>query len=373
MTSQNNQDLQLAHQLQSKVLTNYQTSHDMIHYAFATIEGLHLTCDFVVYSAALYGSPPNYNPTPVGLHEVYRQPYETLGRIPFSEYSRFGSISYMDDLTLQALKDVPNRTMKDFTSVLFEIELDKPGYVSTLDSQMNYGLLQKLIEKGERILDAIRLFLFTPGENKSIGRVGAIGNGISGVWLGDDGKNAKFIARKTSQYQLSQAPVEVNLANVQRIYNNQIFKELCSAASLDTEHDFLLNRIFQSLRAYRESRDIQSMEARFRQLATIAEHLAKRNENERIFGKKVYGPIAQIAQKGWHTEDDFLSVVTDLWKNTRDPLSHSVETFASIGRNPMSDILKIERVVVNMIEAVVIAWRNEQFGIDAYDSLLESK
>lgn len=30
----------------------------------------------------------------------------------------------------------------------------------------------------------------------------------------------------------------------------------------------------------------------------------------------------------------------------------------------------MERIVVNMIEAVVIAWRDEQFGIDAYDSLV---
>jgi hypothetical protein len=33
----------------------------------------------------------------------------------------------------------------------------------------------------------------------------------------------------------------------------------------------------------------------------------------------------------------------------------------------------MERIVINMIEAVVIAWRNEQFGIDAYGSLLEPK
>jgi hypothetical protein len=31
----------------------------------------------------------------------------------------------------------------------------------------------------------------------------------------------------------------------------------------------------------------------------------------------------------------------------------------------------MEQIVVNMIQAVVIAWRNEQFGIAAYDYLLE--
>ena len=28
------------------------------YYALATIEGLHLTCDFVVHSAAIFGCPP---------------------------------------------------------------------------------------------------------------------------------------------------------------------------------------------------------------------------------------------------------------------------------------------------------------------------
>src|SRR5436853_497117 len=57
-----------------------------MHYTLATVEGLHLTCDFVVYSAALYGCPPNYSPTPVGLQETYGQPHEILGSVPFEAY-----------------------------------------------------------------------------------------------------------------------------------------------------------------------------------------------------------------------------------------------------------------------------------------------
>jgi hypothetical protein len=336
-----------------------------MHYILATVEGLHLTCDFVVYSAALYGCPPNYSPTPVGLHETYGQPHEILGSVPFEDYPHFALISSMDDQTLQALVGVPNRRMKDSTCVGFEID------VSMLDSRTNSSLLHELINRGERILDVIRLFLFKPGEDKSIGRVGAIGDGVSGVWLGDNAGHLQFIARKTSNYQLAQDPLEVSLADVRRIYNDPVFKELCSAASLNHEYDSLLHRIFQSLRTFRESRDIQSLEARFRHLAAIAEDLAKRDRGEWLRGKKLREHIAQIAENAWRANlDDVRTVTTDLWDNARNPLTHSVETFASIGRNPDLDISNMERTVVNMIEAVVIAWRNEQFGIAAYDSLL---
>jgi hypothetical protein len=336
-----------------------------MHYTLATVEGLHLTCDFVVSSAALYGCPPDYSPTPVGLHETYGQPYEILGSVPFEGYPHFAPISSMDDLTLQALVGVPNRRMKDSTCVAFEID------VSTLDSRTNSSLLQGLINRGERILDVIRLFLFKPGENKSIGRVGAIRGGVSGVWLGDNAGHLKFIARKTSNYQLAQDPLEVSLADVRRIYADPVFKELCSAASLDHEHDSLLDRIFQSLRTFRESRDIQSPEPRFLRLAAIAEGLAKRDRGERLQRAKLREHIALIAESGSRTnQDDVRTVTTDLWHNARNPLTHSTETFASIGRDSDLDMSKMERIVVNMIEAVVIAWRNEQFGIAAYDSLL---
>jgi hypothetical protein len=257
--------------------------------------------------------------------------------------------------------------MRDSTCVAFEINLP------TLDSRTNSSLLQELINAGERILDLVRLFLFRPGEDKSIGHVGAIGNGVSGVWLGDDAEHLQFIARKNSNYQLAQDPLEVPLADVRRIYNDAVFRELCSAAaSLNSECDSLLDRIFQTLRAFRESRDIQSLEARFRQLAGIAEDLAKRDKAERLSGERLRDYIAKIAENGWRAVDDVRAVTRDLWDNARNPLTHSVETFASIGRDANLDIDNMELIVVNMVEAVVIAWRNERFGIDAYDSLLST-
>lgn len=343
-----------------------------MYYVLSTVEGLHLTCDFVVYSAALYGCPPNYTPTPVGLHEVYRHPHQLLGSIPFKNYIHFGPTSAMDELTLQAMASVQSRKLQDFTCIAFEIELDKPDYTSTLSPEVNSLLLQQLLEKGERILDVIRLFLFKPGENRSIGRVGAIGNGVCGAWLGNDGEAAKFIARKISRYQLVQSPFEVTLEDVRKIYNDPVFKELHSAACLNHDNDdLLLKRIFQSLRAFRESRELQSLETRFLRLGSLVEHLAKRDENEYLKGKELRNRIARIAEKGWNTKGDVLSVATDLWDNARNPLTHSVETFSSIRRDPALDIPNMEQIVVNMIQAVVIAWRNEQFGIAAYDYLLE--
>lgn len=343
----------------------------MLYYALTTVEGLHLTCDFVIYSVALYGCPPNYNPTPVRLHEVYRQPYEILGKIPFNNYVRLSSqAAVMDNLTLRTLTNVSNKTIRDFTAVAFEIELDNSELISALDSRLNDELFQRLIDKGEKILDVIRLFLFTPGENKSIGQVGAFGNGISGIWIGNDGDNLKFIARNTSRFQLTQTPIEVSLTDVSRIYNDSVFKELCSAASIDSTHDDLLNRIFDSLRAYRVTRDIQDPATRFLRLAAIAEHLAKRNSDERLKGPKLRDRIAHIAQMGWHSKDDILNVATDLWDNVRNPFTHSVETFTSLGRDSTTDILNAERIVVNMIQAVVMAWRTQEFDTDAYDYLL---
>ena len=341
-----------------------------MYYALATVEGLHLTCDFVIYSAALYGCPPNYTPTPVGLHELYRQPYQLLGSIPFKDYVHFGPLSAVDELTLQVIRGVQNRTLKSYTCVAFEIELD--AYLRPLDTESNSSLLQQLLERGERILDVIRLFLFKPGEHRSIGRVGAIGNGVYGAWVGDDGENANFVARKISQYQLVQSPFEVTLDDVRRIYNDPVFKELNSAASHHYDlDDKLLKRIFQSLRAFRESREIQSSEARFLRLGSLAEHLAKKDEVDHFKGQELRNRIARIASKGWNKKSDILHIVKDLWDNARNPLTHSVETFSSIKRDPTLDIPNIELIVINMIQAVVIAWRNEQFGIAAYDSLLE--
>jgi hypothetical protein len=342
-----------------------------MYYVLATVEGLHLTCDFVVYSAALYGCSPDYTPTPTGLHEMYRQPYEHLGVIPFKDYVLFSSISAMDDLTLQAIASLQNRSIKDFTCLAFEVNLRDQDITSIGSPDNNSKFLQQLLEQGERIIDVIRLFLFKPGDNTSIGRVGGLGNGVCGIWVGDDGEYAKFLARQVSSYQFVQKPMQVTLANVRKIYNDPVFKELCSAAC-DTLDNFdpLLKRIFQGLCAFRESRDIQNLEARFLRLASLAEHLAKKDSTEYLKGSKLRTRIAQIAQFGWNEKTDVLSITTQLWDHVRNPLTHSVETFASIGRDPEQDIPNMERIVIDMLQAIVIAWRDEQFGIDPYTALL---
>jgi hypothetical protein len=232
-------------------------------------------------------------------------------------------------------------------------------------------LLRQLLLQGEQIIDVIRLFLFKPGDNTSIGRVGAVGSGVYGAWIGDDGEYAKFIARQISPFQLVQKPMQVTLTDVRKIYNDPVFKELCSAAC-DTLDNFdpLLRRVFQALRAFRESRDIQDLEARFLRLASLAEHLAKDDSATYLQGDKLRKRIAKIAQSGWYEKSDILDIVKDLWAHVRNRLTHSVETFASIGRDPVPDIQNMERIVVNMIQAVVIAWRNQQFGLDPYKSLL---
>jgi hypothetical protein len=53
----------------------------------------------------------------------------------------------------------------------------------------------------------------------------------------------------------------------------------------------------------RESRDIQNLEARFLRLASLAEHLAKKDSTEYLKGSKLRTRIAQIAQFGWNEKN----------------------------------------------------------------------
>jgi len=232
--------------------------------------------------------------------------------------------------------------------------------------------LQGSLERGERILDTIRLFLFKPGAKRSIGRVGGIGNGVCGAWFGNEDSDTKFIARKLFDYQFVQEPLDVSLEDVRTIYNDPVFKELHSAGCGNpNSDDVLLRRIFESLRSFRKSREMPTAEARFLELTKIAEHLAKRDKTERLQGRSLRERIARMAGKGRDAKTDFLGMTTDLWDNARNPLTHKVATFSDIGRDSALDIPKLEEIVIRMVQAVVIAWRNEQFGLDPYASLLE--
>lgn len=336
------------------------------HYALATIEGLHLTCDFVVYSAALFGCPPDYSPTRAGLHAAYQEPYQTLTPIPLGQYPQFQSISLMDELTMQAVRSATVPRMRDFSCIAWELP---EGMVTsfTTDPASNSAALSRVISTGEQILDIIRLFLFKPGEDSSIGRVGSLGGGVTGVWLGDsDGSRGQFIARKTSRFQLVQEPLRRGLKDVQRIYADDVFRELCSVVCSGGGRDETLLLVLNSLRTFRESRDLQSEEARFLRLGSIAEDLAKRRE--RLAGRELREAITQVASSntldGSHIRE---SAVTELWTHVRNPLTHSARSLAAMGCDAKQDIATMERLTFNMIKGTVLHWRMEDFVNDRSD------
>jgi hypothetical protein len=338
-------------------------------YAIATIEGLHLTCDFVVYSAALFGCPPDYSSTRVGLHDWYREPYQTLTSIPLSEYPQFRENSFMDELTMEAMRSATVPRMKDFSCIAWELPEGMVTSVTT-DPVTNSAVLSRVIGAGEQILDIMRLFLFKPGEDVSIGRVGSLGGSITGLWLGaDDGPYCQFIARKTSRFQLVQEPLRRGLKEVRRIYNDDVFRELCSVVCSGDVSDKTLALVLDSLRTFRESRDLQSDEARFLRLASMAEDLAKRHKRQdRLAGRELREAIAEVASS--NTLDGIhipRSTVNELWDLARNPLTHTTQTFASISRDARQDIASIEKLAFNMIKGTVLNWRIEDLINDDSD------
>ncbi len=343
------------------------------HYALATIEGLHLTCDFVVYSAALFGCPPDYSPTRVGLHDSYHEPYQMLTSIPLSEYPQFQEISLMDEPTMQAVRGATVQRMRDFSCIAWELPQDMVTSFTT-DPASNSALLARVISAGEQILDIMRLFLFKPGEDISIGRVGSLGGGITGPWLGDEGgAHCQFIARKTSRFQLVQEPLRRGLKEVRRIYTDDVFRELCSVVCSGGVRDETLALVLNSLRTFRESRDLQGDEARFLRLASMAEDLAKRHKRQdRLAGRELREAIAEVASS--NTLDGInipRSTVNELWDQARNPLTHTTQSFASIGRDAKQDIATMEKLAFDMIKGTVLNWRVEDLINDDHDSRQE--
>jgi hypothetical protein len=132
-----------------------------------------------------------------------------------------------------------------------------------------------------------------------------------------------------------------------------------------------LGRVFEALRAFRLSREIQDPKARFLELARIGEHLAKKDHVEKLRGPALRERITRIATKGRFSKKGIEPVVVDLWDNVRNPLTHSAAAFSSLGRDSVGDLKWLEEIVIAMIRAVVMAWRNKQFGIDPYEHLLQ--
>ena len=166
-------------------------SNTFSYYVIAPINCLRLDFDYRMYSAEIYGCPPDYTAYPKACPE-FRQPYEYLGAFSFQQYEQLISRWKIDSQTVHNLRQVSNYKLRDFTCIAFEIELDQPGYTLTGDETINSSLFQHIIDKGERFLDVWRLCLFKPGEDFSIGNFGAIDKGIQGFWLGQNDVAPKF-------------------------------------------------------------------------------------------------------------------------------------------------------------------------------------
>jgi len=182
----------------------------------------------------------------------------------------------------------------------------------------------------------------------------------TGLWLGDeDGSHCQFIARKTSRFQLVQEPLQRGLKDPRRIYNDDVFRELCSVVCSGDVSDRTLALVLDSLRMFRESRDLQSDEARFLRLASMAEDLAKRHKRQdRLAGRELREAIAEVGSRNTlHNIQIPRSMVDELWDRSRNPLTHTTQTFASIGRNTRQDIATMEKLAFNMIKGTVLNWR----------------
>lgn len=378
---------------------------DKTYYVIAPIDGLHLDFDYRMYSAEVYGCPPDYTPYPDACSE-FRQPYELLGSVPLDRYKDLSTELNIDDQTLEALNQLSNRSLRDSTCIAFQLELDQPGNTLASNNQDAQHLFRSILEKGERFLDVWRLCLFKPGEDRSIGSFGSIGNGVQCFWLGQNETPPKFLARKTSRYHLVQKPVDVLLSEFGPIYSDMTFRGLSVAAYFyPSNKDEILNRLSEALRAFRESRDIQSPEAKFRHIAAIAEDLAKKNPSERrLSGDPLRERITKVSYNGWNLyvnynssainpphlpppqhrimrkrhqemgwtdEDEAKNIIKDLWDNVRNPLAHTVNTFASLHRDPIKDLTNIERVIVTMINGIYVAYEVEGLHeLPPYDILL---
>lgn len=344
-------------------------------FAFAPIRGLELQCDFLVSSAALFGSGARYVPSRTAVHEKFSHVHLHTGRVPLSAYPAIAEPGRMDDATLSAVASVPEQRLGDQTCLFVELaEFDDEVLTGELG---DVGLLlDRVLAQGEQVLDVLRLFVFKPGVDASIGALGDVGHGVHCCWIGDAAERAVFVARPRSRFQLVQPPLVLTLADVREIYNSWIYQELSGAACSWPVEDPLLSRAFVALRAIRESKDSQAPENRARQLFSAAEHLASRTPSERLRGRELRDRISSISdyREGRFAGSVSNAVVCDLWDNVRNKLAHGNPTIASLGRDPVADCRNLEALVMNLVDAIVTAWRHEDFfpNRDAYDILLGS-
>lgn len=370
-----------------------------LYYVIASIDGLRMDFDYPMRSAELYGCPPDYKPHPEECSK-FRQPYELFGKIPFRGYTKMIPEMISDVSTVDVLSDLPDRKMNEFTCIGFPLHPEE--LVDPFDDtdEVSQQLFDNIIERGESILDPLRFCLFKPGKDENIGRFGSVGNGIQCFWIGygtseddEDSGNIRFIARKSLRYALLQKPIDLLETEFGPIYADITFDGLCHTAfQHPLDRNAFYGYMLRALKAFRESRDIQSPEARFRHLAAIAEDLAKVEEDERVSGKELRDRIAKIASRGWSLyesiirrhprsfslnaenskllkqrykdlgwgdEKEAITIIKDLWSNVRNPLSHSLETFETLERDSVKDIANLEKVIVTMVNGWYAAYEME--------------
>ncbi len=369
------------------------------HYVIGPIDGIHFDFDYHMYSAEIYGSPPNYKPYPRAC-AVFREPYELFGKLPFNGYERLIPKLISDIATIKILPDLPNRRMNEFTCLGFEIEIEDSEDLLQSEPDTREDLFKRVIERGEGFLDPLRLCIFKPGEHESAGKFGSVGNGIQCFWIGRDDGEAEFFARKSLRQTLIQQPIDILEDEFGPIYADITFRGLCSEAFKNPiDRNVFHGRLLRAVKSFRQSRDIQSPEARFRQLAAIAEELAKFKEEERVSGPVLRNRIAKISSTGWsiyehyndsvlgsipvgknsqllrdryreigwENDEDAQRIIKELWDNVRNPFSHSLETFESLERDENKDIANAERIVVTMINGWYAAYQVEEL----YDKPIE--
>ena len=316
---------------------NQPFTHDVI----APVEGLHLTTDLAIYESVLFGCPPDYQPIP-GVTGYFLDAYTALGAAPFVNYSKMLSrqdLFQMDEESLKKIRVLPVAwaAWSDAACIAFPVHLNEEQFPNT--DAGGTALLEWLLQLGDQIVDLLRLFLYRPGDDRRIGRVGGLGRGVRGLWLlwRGERKPAIFLARRLSPYVLITDPIRLDLTEFRRWHNTDTFREFSSAACdhPDAHNDpasnlMLYAKVFAAMRSFRENREAQSLEGRFRQLMPLCEDLAKRNDKEKLAGDKLRDRTARVAwfscrddwdeelplRRGhWLSIEELKNEVARLWSN----------------------------------------------------------
>src|SRR5207253_8376324 len=117
------------------------------------------------------------------------------------------------------------------------------------------------------------------------------------------------------RYALLSEPVRLDLDTFKGWYNTDTFTEFRTAVGTHPDEQLpLYDKVFAAMRSFRESREMQSLEGRFRQLTPLIEDLAQ-DEGERLSGQTLYKRIAQVAwfslRDSW---DDGLPLEVGRWR-----------------------------------------------------------